>query len=98
MAAHKDRVEGVLLRGMTMADIRANKVMNENVRMGSFKDLVPGTNTVAIGARLAEALGVQVGDSIALISPRRAGNAIRRGAADRRLQDRRRVRSRDLRL
>jgi lipoprotein-releasing system permease protein len=69
MAAHKDRVEGVLLRGMTMPDIRANKVMTENVRMGSFKDLVPGTNTVAIGARLAEALGVQVGDSIALISP-----------------------------
>jgi lipoprotein-releasing system permease protein len=69
MASHKDRVEGVLLRGMTMEDIGANKVMTENVRMGSFKDLVPGTNTVAIGARLAEALGVQVGDTIALISP-----------------------------
>jgi lipoprotein-releasing system permease protein len=30
---------------------------------------VPGSNTVAIGARLAEALGAQVGDTISLISP-----------------------------
>ena len=69
MATFKSRVEGVLVRGMTMADIAATKVMTDNVRQGSLKNLAPGTNGVAIGARLAENLGAQVGDTISLISP-----------------------------
>ena len=69
MASFGNRVEGVLVRGMTLPDIAATKVMTDNVKRGSFKDLVPGSNTVAIGARLAEALGAQVGDTISLISP-----------------------------
>jgi len=69
MATFKNRVEGVLVRGMTLPDIMATKVMTENVRQGSLKNLVPGTNTVAIGARLAENLGAQVGDTVSLISP-----------------------------
>lgn len=69
MATFKNRVEGVLVRGMTLPDIMATKVMTANVRQGSLSNLVPGTNTVAIGARLAENLGAQVGDSVSLISP-----------------------------
>ncbi len=69
MASFQNRVEGVLVRGMTMHDILATKVMTDGVKQGSLKDLVPGTNTVAIGARLAEALGARVGDSVSLISP-----------------------------
>ncbi len=69
MATFRNRVEGVLVRGMTLPDIMATKVMTANVRQGSLSNLVPGTNTVAIGARLAENLGAQVGDTISLISP-----------------------------
>ncbi len=69
MASFNNRVEGVLVRGMTIPDIRATKVMTDNVLKGSLGDLVPGENNVAIGARLAEALGAGVGDTISLISP-----------------------------
>ena len=69
MASFQNRVEGVLVRGMTLSDIFATRVMTDNVRSGSLKNLVPGSNTVAIGARLAEALGARVGDTVSLISP-----------------------------
>ena len=69
MATFRNRVEGVLVRGMTLPEIMATKVMTGNVRQGSLKNLVPGGNTVAIGARLAENLGAQVGDTVSLISP-----------------------------
>ena len=69
MASFRNRVEGVLLRGMTVQDIRNTPVITENIRRGSLAELVPGENTIAIGTRLAEALGATVGDSISLISP-----------------------------
>jgi len=69
MASFNNRVEGVLVRGMTMDDILGTKVMTDNVKAGALRDLKPGANTVAIGARLAEALGARVGDTMSLISP-----------------------------
>ncbi len=72
MGSFGNRVEGVLVRGMTMDDIRHTGVIANNVRAGSLKDLQPGTNTVAIGARLAEALGIRIGDNISLINPQGA--------------------------
>jgi len=69
MASYGNRVEGVLLRGMSVTDINNTGVIAKNVKLGSLKDLQPGTNNVAIGARLAESLGANIGDSVALISP-----------------------------
>ncbi len=69
MASANGRVEGVLVRGVPIADIRSNKVMNENVKAGDMRSLIPGSGTVAIGSRLAEALGAFPGGEIALISP-----------------------------
>ncbi len=69
MATFDGRVEGVLARGMRVADIRANPAMNGKVTAGRLADLVPGSGNVAIGARLAEALGASVGGQISLISP-----------------------------
>jgi lipoprotein-releasing system permease protein len=69
MASANGRVEGVLVRGVPMADIRTNKVMNENVKAGDMRSLTPGSGTVAIGSRLAQALGVYPGAEISLISP-----------------------------
>ncbi len=69
MASYNGRVEGILVRGMRAEDIRANKAMQTKVLGGTLTALTPGSNSVAIGARLADALGAQVGGTISLISP-----------------------------
>jgi len=67
MASSDGRVEGVIVRGMQPADI--GPMLNGKVIAGSLSALKPGTDTVGIGARLAEALGVSVGQEISLITP-----------------------------
>lgn len=69
MASYQGRVEGVLVRGMTVSDIRSNSSIHNKVLTGKLPELVPGSGNVAIGARLADALGAQVGGNISLISP-----------------------------
>jgi lipoprotein-releasing system permease protein len=69
MASHDGRVEGVLVRGMRVEDIRANATLQGKMLGGDLKALVPGSANVALGARLAEALGAQVGGEVSLISP-----------------------------
>ena len=69
MASANGRVEGVLVRGMRVDDIRANTVLTANVVSGDLRSLVPESGRVAIGSRLAELLGAYVGSEIALISP-----------------------------
>ena len=67
MATSNGRVEGVLVRGMPVADIAANKTMA--VKSGKMGEVTPGSGNVAIGAVLASQLGAQVGSTISLISP-----------------------------
>lgn len=69
MASYNGRVEGVLARGMRVEDIRANDLINSNIRAGDMALLTPGSNYVAIGSRLATALGAVTGGQISLISP-----------------------------
>ncbi len=69
MASSAGRVEGVLVRGMRREDILTNPALNEKVLSGSLSQLQPGAGNVAIGIRLAEALGASVGQSITIISP-----------------------------
>ena len=69
MASHNGRVEGVNTRGMRVEDIRDNTTLQSKVLAGDLKALVPGSGNVALGVRLAEALGAQVGGEISLISP-----------------------------
>jgi lipoprotein-releasing system permease protein len=69
MASHDGRVEGVLVRGMPVNEIRTNPSLHTKILSGDLADLTPGSGNVAIGARLAEQLGAQVGGSISLISP-----------------------------
>jgi lipoprotein-releasing system permease protein len=69
MVSYEGRVEGVLVRGMERSDILRNDTLRGKVLAGSLESLHPGQGNVAIGARLAEALGVNVGGQISLISP-----------------------------
>jgi lipoprotein-releasing system permease protein len=69
MASANGRVEGVLVRGMRLEDIQHNPVIADNVKSGDLRNIVPGSGRVAIGSRLAEALGAYPGSTISLISP-----------------------------
>ena len=69
MGSARGRVEGVLVRGMTIADIKATDVISKTVKSGDINRLKEGEQVVAIGTGLAQNLGLRVGDRIALISP-----------------------------
>ena len=60
------RVEGVLVRGNTQADIRK---LADKVVAGNISALEPGASKVVIGARLAQNIGARVGDVITVINP-----------------------------
>ena len=69
MASANGRVEGVLVRGNTVEDIRTNPVLNGKVVAGDLKSIVAGSGRVAIGSELARSLGAYPGSEISLISP-----------------------------
>jgi lipoprotein-releasing system permease protein len=69
MASFTGRVEGVLVRGMQASDIASNPSLKGKVLVGTLNDLKPESGNVAIGSRLANSLGAQVGSTISLISP-----------------------------
>ena len=69
MASYQGRVAGILARGMLVQDIKTNTSIRTKVVAGNLDELTEGSGNVAIGARLAESLGAQVGGNISLISP-----------------------------
>ena len=69
MATANGRFEGVIVRGMRVEDIRGNKTLTSNVLAGDIKSIVPGSNRVAIGSRLADTLGAYPGSQITLWNP-----------------------------
>jgi len=69
MASANGRVEGVLVRGLRLEDIRTNPILAQNIRSGDLASVAPGSGRVAIGSRLAENLGAFPGSEISLISP-----------------------------
>jgi lipoprotein-releasing system permease protein len=69
MATANGRFEGVLVRGMRVEDIRANKTIMSNVLAGDMRSITPGSGKVAIGSRLADTLGVYPGSQITLWNP-----------------------------
>jgi lipoprotein-releasing system permease protein len=66
LASFNGRVEAIVVRGNTVEDILR---IQPQVKIGSLSVLQPGSNNVAIGARLAENLGAQLGDTITVINP-----------------------------
>ena len=69
MSSYNGRVEAVLVRGMRLEDIRSNATIGSKIVAGSLTSLASGGDNVALGARLAEALGATVGSEITLINP-----------------------------
>lgn len=66
---YQGRVEAVLVRGMSVEDIRNNATLKGKVVAGNLADLKPGSGKVAIGVRLAENMGITLGSNISIINP-----------------------------
>ncbi|MCT8998368.1 lipoprotein-releasing ABC transporter permease subunit [Chelativorans intermedius] len=59
---------GALIRGVRAEDLTELDLVSQNIRHGSLIDFAAGQG-VAIGSRLANALGIALGDPITLTSP-----------------------------
>jgi lipoprotein-releasing system permease protein len=59
---------GALVRGISGEDLGRLELVANNIKQGSLVGF-DGSETVAIGSRLAENLGLVLGDSVTLISP-----------------------------
>ncbi|USU09151.1 lipoprotein-releasing ABC transporter permease subunit [Sphingomonadaceae bacterium OTU29MARTA1] len=66
-ATYNGRAEAVLVRGLGTADVR--RMIGGKLIMGSLSGIRPGNGQIALGSRLAEALGAQVGSEVSLFSP-----------------------------
>lgn len=62
---------GGLVRGITADDLKASKLVAEHIVAGSLDDF-KGDDAIAVGGGLARQFGVQLGDSITLVSPQGA--------------------------
>lgn len=69
MATANGRFEGVIVRGMRVDDIRANKTITSNVLAGDMRSITAGSGKVALGSRLADQLGAYPGSQITLWNP-----------------------------
>jgi lipoprotein-releasing system permease protein len=69
LATFNGRAEAILVRGMTVADIRSNKTLKGKVIAGSLDNLTANGGKIGIGSRLAENMGIQLGDSLTVINP-----------------------------
>jgi len=66
------QVTGAIVRGVTTNDLRHMSLISSNIKKGSLQGFGQGEyggDIVLIGDRMAQTLGVQVGDPITLISP-----------------------------
>ncbi|MBT5157466.1 MAG: lipoprotein-releasing ABC transporter permease subunit [Rhodobiaceae bacterium] len=69
MLSSGSAVRGVLVRGLPLDKLKQLPSLQGNIIDGSLDDLT-GTNTIAMGVRLAERHGFKIGDRVSLISPR----------------------------
>src|SRR5436190_8741503 len=67
MATSAGGAAGALVRGIRPDDIRARKLIADNIVAGSLAEF--GDDGVAVGGRLARRLGLDVGGKVTLISP-----------------------------
>lgn len=69
LTTYEGRVEAILARGMSVQDIQNNETLGGKTVAGDLGALRADEDKVAIGSRLAQNLGVQVGQSITIINP-----------------------------
>jgi lipoprotein-releasing system permease protein len=80
LASSEQTANGVLIRGIRDEDMPNIRGVASNVKMGTLEHFSE-SGGVAIGTRLAEALGITIGGNITLVSPR--GNVTPMGVTPR---------------
>ena len=85
MASTPQQALGGFVRGVSEEGLKALPLIANNIRFGTL-DGFDSQEGIAIGTRLANSLRVNVGDSVTLVSPRGAVDALRHGAARQALQ------------
>lgn len=71
MVSSPTHAAGALVRGLAENDIKALKLVSDNVLIGTL-DGFDQSRGIAVGTRMATAMGVSLGDSLTLVSPRGA--------------------------
>jgi lipoprotein-releasing system permease protein len=66
LVSFNGNVEAIFLRGQSDKDVAA---LGDKVLLGNISTLQDGSGRVAIGSRLAQNLGIRVGDTITIINP-----------------------------
>jgi lipoprotein-releasing system permease protein len=82
LAMGRNQVTGAIVRGVSRADLVGTPIIANNITRGSLASYGRGDyggDAIVLGDRLAESLGVRVGDPLTLISP--SGGATAFGAA-----------------
>jgi lipoprotein-releasing system permease protein len=69
LATYNGRFEAILMRGMSVTDIRRNETLKGKTVAGSMDGLSAGSGRIAMGSRLAQNLGAQVGQMITITNP-----------------------------
>lgn len=69
MATANGVARGAVVRGVRPEDLARRAIVADNIDAGSLQDL-EGGDAVLIGSRMASLMGLKVGDSISLISPK----------------------------
>ncbi len=80
MASAKGVAKGALVRGIRAEDLEKRKIVASNIKQGSLANF-KGDDVVIIGSRLAQSMGLRVGDKLTLISPK--GNVTAFGSVPR---------------
>lgn len=78
LALGRDRPMGIMVRGISPADLRGTPILANNIKEGSlsgYGDGDDGGDLILVGQGLAAQLGVHAGDSIELVSPNGAATA-----------------------
>ena len=68
MVSAQGRGSGALVRGLNAADIQSRPILRDGIKFGTL-DQFQGSDAIMIGYRMAQRLGVKMGDFVTLISP-----------------------------
>src|SRR5262245_32775636 len=69
MLSAGDANRGALIRGIVPSEEDAVADIGKHMRRGALASLTPGSFNIVLGAELARALGVRVGDAVVAITP-----------------------------
>ena len=72
MALGNGQISGAIVRGITLADLKATKIVSGNITRGTmagFGEGEYGGDMIVVGDKLAQNLGVGPGDELSLVSP-----------------------------